>query len=1722
MMGKSGGGMLSATFLRVRDFTSNIFSNLAGSGDGDTWRSVTVKIEDKGNPGGESCSGSGGAGGGEKDEGRTNKGCREKNGEAEEGAGGGLSVGVGVEVRHGQRQKRTRIQQERLGVGGGGIDGEAEGAVVGASSAEARAEINGNGTMDKAGGEEGGQESSMAGRKAGGRQKQPVTEECTAGGLERDGNDDVAAREEDGLWRSKRRKIALEGGTRGAKEAEVEEVVCRSVPAWGACGIATRAASGDGGGGGTYGSGRGGGGISINRARDCQVPVSVSLGTRGLGGGGVGGGGGLVEALAAARSSRAFRPLAVPRGKGKEQGGARGIRIGVGGKAGRGAQGAAAVGNGGAAPVVVLDDEEGEGGHVRATDLAGGGTRAARGKKVVISDTESSSGNEEDNENGAKKTARSVGRRRAQVADPFFVDDLDDVDDFVFVRGKGGNDNGSEAAAAARLGRGSEGRRAEKGEEGNGGLVGDLGGMGLAAAAAAAAEEAAGAAAAAAAAAGSCSVGAGVECDGGGRGQSRWGGGGFGKGGATIGTEGGTRFFGQLNRGACGRGKGALGGGGGLNGFVGGTRPLAGDVGTAAYPDLATDLVDGMIGSGLGPGSASGRGLGSGGGPGLGSGSSGGPGGGGAGGRGTAAAAATPPNGFRYGMPSTAAATPEGTDVIGSSKSVRGSTKKDPHREVGGGRGGRGRGGEAEDGCESDCVFVGEVRRGGGAAGRASGVAAAATRRLGGEGFVILPGKGLVRNGGQRAGRSFDGRLRSRRLRMPATNGGGHDGGMESSRLRPQRPRSRFQQWGRGVGERGGKRQVGGREGEGLRSGLRNEGGWRFGFGQSDLETSDESGGTEVGIATAVLRDWEERLSTDDDVAESDEAAAESVSGYEEEESESGDDDGPSSSSSSAVFGASQEDIKRQWETAAARRKMNVEAAKMGASSAPRSVNEAVVAGERGKERVVGGGATTSGILGRAGGGGGVGGGNETKERGVGKGVGGWGGKGLWDDDNQGGSSWRSGGGLSRWEAGGERHVESGASDLDAGGPAGAAGAAAAGTAEEAMPPAAQFVHVDDESTRCGFGKALDGILNKRGGAEVGGAKQSAEGGGGCWQWGSGSRSGGAGFDPERDGGGLEKGSVGSFRMAAGEQPAAGGDVLLNNSNSRSSDVRSPLVEGRAAGGGEKGGGGGAAADETTGNGEVGASGSDEAGRGAGAVPGGGLAGEQDSNDAWERWSSRVASLSNAGGRGRGGPGVFSLGGRRGGGREGEKGRFRPMGERYERFCATNDELKMGKFRRGAASGSGSRGGVVGAEVGGDGGSRGSFGLDKDAEGRGGEKVGVGGRDGGGGAEGVNGGGMTEGASKREEEVWKERSAPEGEERKGSGGEGGEGEDPRPTSGATERQQEPMGGELSGNRLAPGICAEREEDGATGRTDGCEEQGGRGVRGQGEGNEPTTSCPARGGVELGGEENGRRRRESVADDAKASEVVGGSDVHAERNGSGYPGNGCENGVISVISEEEEMEEAGGKGKEQETRGENKEEEEEEEEEEGKAAEEDRQQQLQQERACIVGLTREIVKDSEAYRAAEEEEWRRREEEVKRQAAEAQKLRRRKKAEMERRLKMEARQRQRLEDLRKHQRQEQHSLGQKEQIRGMIRANLERKVVGCVDMVSLLRVLGIQVEGGLRPSPEQVSSAYKKALLRFHPDRAAASGGRDPMKQVEAEETFKLMSRMKNTLPLTGY
>ncbi|EEF47724.1 hypothetical protein RCOM_1467930 [Ricinus communis] len=164
---------------------------------------------------------------------------------------------------------------------------------------------------------------------------------------------------------------------------------------------------------------------------------------------------------------------------------------------------------------------------------------------------------------------------------------------------------------------------------------------------------------------------------------------------------------------------------------------------------------------------------------------------------------------------------------------------------------------------------------------------------------------------------------------------------------------------------------------------------------------------------------------------------------------------------------------------------------------------------------------------------------------------------------------------------------------------------------------------------------------------------------------------------------------------------------------------------------------------------------------------------------------------------------------------------------------------------------------------------------------------------------------------------------------------------------------------------------------------------------------------------------------------------------------------------------------------------------------------------------IIG-DREMLKKTDAYRRAQEEEWASRQRELQIQAEEARRLRKRRKAETQRLLETERRQKQRVEEVREAQKKDEETLNLKEQLRIEVRRELDKLEANCTDMASLLRGLGIDIGGGFYPSSTEVRTAYKQALLRFHPDRASRS---DIRQQIEAEEKFKLISRAKEKFML---
>lgn len=160
--------------------------------------------------------------------------------------------------------------------------------------------------------------------------------------------------------------------------------------------------------------------------------------------------------------------------------------------------------------------------------------------------------------------------------------------------------------------------------------------------------------------------------------------------------------------------------------------------------------------------------------------------------------------------------------------------------------------------------------------------------------------------------------------------------------------------------------------------------------------------------------------------------------------------------------------------------------------------------------------------------------------------------------------------------------------------------------------------------------------------------------------------------------------------------------------------------------------------------------------------------------------------------------------------------------------------------------------------------------------------------------------------------------------------------------------------------------------------------------------------------------------------------------------------------------------------------------------------------------------KERLKETDEYKKALEEELASRQRALQIQAEEAQQMRRlakRRKAERMRLLDMERRQKQRLEQMRERQKKDEENMNTKDVIRSEVRRELSILEKTCHDMASVLRGLGITVgDSSSSPKLNEVRAAYKKALLTFHPDHASRG---DIRQQVEAEEKFKLISRMKD-------
>ncbi|PWA36657.1 dnaJ domain-containing protein [Artemisia annua] len=103
--------------------------------------------------------------------------------------------------------------------------------------------------------------------------------------------------------------------------------------------------------------------------------------------------------------------------------------------------------------------------------------------------------------------------------------------------------------------------------------------------------------------------------------------------------------------------------------------------------------------------------------------------------------------------------------------------------------------------------------------------------------------------------------------------------------------------------------------------------------------------------------------------------------------------------------------------------------------------------------------------------------------------------------------------------------------------------------------------------------------------------------------------------------------------------------------------------------------------------------------------------------------------------------------------------------------------------------------------------------------------------------------------------------------------------------------------------------------------------------------------------------------------------------------------------------------------------------------------------------------------------------------------------------------LDRRQKQRVEEIRESEKKQEEYINLKEQYRIEVIQRLTKIEKRSFDLRSFLAEVGMYIA----PNDFEIKKAYKQALLTFHPDRAPKD---DLHKQVEGEETFKIIQRMK--------
>ncbi|EIE25339.1 hypothetical protein COCSUDRAFT_32622 [Coccomyxa subellipsoidea C-169] len=150
----------------------------------------------------------------------------------------------------------------------------------------------------------------------------------------------------------------------------------------------------------------------------------------------------------------------------------------------------------------------------------------------------------------------------------------------------------------------------------------------------------------------------------------------------------------------------------------------------------------------------------------------------------------------------------------------------------------------------------------------------------------------------------------------------------------------------------------------------------------------------------------------------------------------------------------------------------------------------------------------------------------------------------------------------------------------------------------------------------------------------------------------------------------------------------------------------------------------------------------------------------------------------------------------------------------------------------------------------------------------------------------------------------------------------------------------------------------------------------------------------------------------------------------------------------------------------------------------------------------------IERDRAAMAAVEAKEWELRRVEIERQAEEARREKKRRRAESELAVRSQAR----LEDHWRLLAAQESEADERERLRMEIRAQLELRVRYARSAESKLRALNIPLEYDPVTRLPNISKAVRSSLRFYHPDRYQNVGLRA---QVEAEEMFKLVSRVRN-------